>query len=132
MTQSTETGAPFALMAFAMASASPSGKSESACPCMISEGTLMRSATALGDRSVSSARAAASGFPLTATRWYISQSCFSRLSQPPPVVRKIPAQSFLKTPSGNSASARFQYVISGAMASTRRSYPAASSEIAPP
>jgi hypothetical protein len=28
-----------------------------------------------------------------------------------PVEKKIPAHSFLKTPSGNRASARFQYVI---------------------
>ena len=44
----------------------------------------------------------------------------------------MPAHSFLKTPFGKRASARFQYVIAGAMASTRWSYPAASSEIAPP
>lgn len=98
----------------------------------MSAGTSMRSATALGERSVSSARAAASGFPLTATRSYIAQSRFSNFWQPPPVVTKIPAQSFLKTPSGKSASARFQYVICGAMASTRLSYPAARSAAAPP
>ena len=44
----------------------------------------------------------------------------------------MPAHSFLKTPFGNRASARFQYVIAGAMASTRSSYPAPSRLIAPP
>ncbi len=68
----------------------------------------MRSATADGERSVSSLTASASGLPLTATRSYISQSRFSKRSQPPPVVMKIPAQSFLNTPSGKRASARFQ------------------------
>jgi hypothetical protein len=106
--QSTETGAPFLLMAFAMASAWPSGKRESLCPWTISAGTSIRSATAAGERSVSNSRAAESGLPLTATRSYISHNCFSNFSQPPPVVTKIPAQSFLNTPSGNSASARFQ------------------------
>ncbi len=58
-----------------------------------------------------------------------------------PVVKKIPAQSFLKTPEpagspwascGKSASGRFHQVICGAMASIRLSYPAASSASAPP
>ncbi len=91
-----------------MASAWSSGKRESLWPWTMSAGTSMRSATATGERSVSRARAAASGFPATATRSYISQSRFSNFWQPPPVVTKIPAHSFLNTPSGNRASARFQ------------------------
>src|SRR5438270_682399 len=82
-------------------------------------------ATADGERSWRSARAAASGLPDSATRSYIAHNWGSKLAQPPPELMKMLAQSFLKTPFGNRASARFQYVIAGAMASTRSSYPAA-------
>lgn len=92
----------------------------------------MRSATADGERADSSSRACASGLPDSATRWYIRHSSVWKLSHPPPELTKMPAHSFLKTSFGKRASARFQYVIAGAMASTRWSYPAASSEIAPP
>lgn len=92
----------------------------------------MRSPTAEGLRSWSSFVAAASGFPDSATRSYIAHSSGSKRAQPPPELMKMPAQSFLNTPFGNRASARFQYVIDGAMASTRRSFAAASREIAPP
>ncbi len=106
--QSTSTGAPLARIAFAAASAWPSGKRESVCPCTSSVGTLMRSATADGERSSSSSRASASGVPDSATRSYIRHSVASNRSQPPAVLTKIPAQSFLKTPFGKRASARFQ------------------------
>ncbi len=111
-------------MALAMASAWPSGKSESLWPWVMRVGTLIRSATADGLRASSSSRARASGFPATATRSYISHSAFSNRPHPEdcdgtafsspipvvvePVVKKIPAQSFLKTSSGKRESARFQ------------------------
>src|SRR5690348_1140356 len=98
----------------------------------MSVGTLMRPPTADGERCSSRARAWASGFPDSATRLYIAHSCASKWSQPPPELMKMPAQSFLNTSFGKSASARFQYVIEGAIASTLLSYPAASREIAPP
>ncbi len=107
-----------------MASAWSSGNSESVWPCMIRVGTLMRSPTADGLRDSSSRRAASSGLPLTATRSYVRHSSGSKRTQPPgalaaapagppdvpagPVVKKIPAHSFLNTPWGKSASARFQ------------------------
>jgi hypothetical protein len=59
-------------------------------------------------------------------------SAGSNFSQPPPELTKMPAQSFLNTPFGKRASARFQYVIAGAMASTRGSWPAVSRAMAPP
>ena len=68
----------------------------------------MRSPTADGERSSSMLRACASGTPDSATRSYISQTGFSNFSQPPAELTKMPAQSFLNTPFGNSASARFQ------------------------
>ncbi len=92
----------------------------------------MRSATAEGLSPASSSRAFSSGSPAAATRSYVAHRRSVNRSQPPLMLMKIPAQSFLKTSSGKSASARFQYVICGAIASTRRSYPAASREAAPP
>ncbi len=92
----------------------------------------MRSPTACGLRARRSFAASASGVPDAATRWYMRHRSGSNRAQPPPELTKIPAHSFLKTPFGNSASARFQYVTAGAMASTRASCPAASSAIAPP
>lgn len=68
----------------------------------------MRSATADGERSSRSSRAAASGVPDSATRAYIAASAGSKRAEPPPVLKKMPAHSFLNTPSGNRASARFQ------------------------
>ncbi len=160
--QSTATGAPFAAIARAIASAWSSGKRESSWPCTIRAGTVIRSATADGLRRSSSSRASASGFPAAATRSYMAHSSgWNRPHTvepdpagpadptepadpagptaapgciPPaePVVKNSPAHSFLNTPCGNKESARFQYVICGAIASTRRSYPAASSETAPP
>ncbi len=155
--QSTATGAPFAATAFAIRSPWSSGNSESCCPWTTSVGTLIRSATEDGlDRS-STCTAAASGRPAAATRLYIAHSSSRNRPQPTgpccpscfapvgadaePVVKKIPAHSFLNTPSaaelpcaacGNSASARFHQVICGAIASIRPSYPAASSDTAPP
>lgn len=95
-------------------------------------GTLIRSPTACGLRSSRSFTASASGVPDSATRWYMRHRSASNRSQPPPELTKMPAHSFLKTPFGNSASARFQYVMAGATASTRVSCPAASSATAPP
>jgi hypothetical protein len=106
--QSTPTGAPLARIAFAAWSAWSSGNRESDWPCTSSVGTLMRSPTADGERSSSSFRASGSGSPDSATRSYIRHSAGSNFSQPPPELTKMPAHSFLKTPFGNSASARFQ------------------------
>lgn len=92
----------------------------------------MRSATPFGERAASSSAAFASGLPETATRLYIAHSSSSNRSQPPPVDRNMPVHSFLKTPFGKSASGRSHQVMSGAMASTRSSYPAVSRETAPP
>ena len=66
----------------AMASACASGKSESVWPCTISAGTLMRSPTAEGLRRSRSCRAAASGFPATATRSYMAHSAGWKRPQP--------------------------------------------------
>ncbi len=106
--QSTPTGAPLARMTFAAWSAWPSGKRESDWPCISSVGTLMSLPTADGERSWSSSRASASGVPDSATRSYIRHSAGSNFSQPPPELTKMPVHSFLNTPFGNSASARFQ------------------------
>lgn len=93
--QSTETGAPLAAIRRSMASAWPSGNSESVWPCMMSAGTLMRSPTADGLLAERSFSAASSGCPALATRSYIAHSCGSNALQPPAVDTKIPAQSFL-------------------------------------
>ncbi len=122
---STATGAPLERIAFAMASAWPSGKRESERPWTISAGTSIRSATATGLRSRSSSRASWSGSPATATRSYISHSSVVNRPQPArsetgpavgapspatvePVVKKIPVHSSLKTPSGKRACDRSQ------------------------
>ncbi len=106
--QSTSTGAPFARIVFSAASDWARVNRESVWPCMNSVGTLIREPTADGERSRSISRAAGSGVPDSATLSYIRHSAGSKRVQPPPVLKKTPAHSFLKTPFGNRASARFQ------------------------
>ncbi len=169
--QSTATGAPFAATACAIRSPWSSGNSESCCPCTTSVGALSCAATEDGLAAASIATASGSACPAVATRSYIRHSdsrnrphpaCSSStgFASPPargappdgprppaepgatePVVKKIPAHSFLNTPSaapepctpcGNSESARFHQVIWVATASIRWSAAEASSETAPP
>src|SRR5690606_28817050 len=139
----TDTGAPLRAIARALASAWPSGNSESDCPWTISAGTLIRSATDAGldRRSVSTAFAV--GRPFSATSSYMSQRDGRKRPhavRPALPVKNIPAHSFLNTPregpapaaSGNSASGRLCQVIRGAIASIRGSCAAVISAIAPP
>lgn len=79
----------------------------------------------------------------TGPLWTLTGLLLPELMMSPeePVVKKMPAQSFLNTPSagllpctlcGKSACGRSHQVIWGAMASIRGSAAAASSAIAPP
>ena len=132
VSQASETGVPLACSARAVVSDSCRGNSVSSWPCTSRVGAVIRAGSGL--EAASRARSAGVPAPVCASRPYAWQTRSANRVHGPngPLAKNTEAYCALNTPPGRKALSRLFQVITGTIASTRRSKVAPISEMPPP